>query len=78
MHHDRPAQHALRPDQLDQLVRHGTRGVALAVRLEVAEVADVTLAVGGGAVRLLVRVDWISRWLDLVSEGGSMGEVWSL
>lgn len=52
MHNDRSAQDALRPDQLDLLVRDGALGVSLAVGFEVAEVADVAFAVGGGAVGL--------------------------
>jgi len=81
MHDDGAAEHALRADELDQLVGHGALGVALAVRLEVAEVADVALAVGGGAVFLAVRVDWgrrMSVWAVLVYYGrisadGSVG-----
>lgn len=57
MHDDRPAQDALRSDQLDQLVRDGPLGVALAVGFEVAEVADVAFAVGGGAVGFGERVE---------------------
>lgn len=54
---DGAAEHALRADQLDELVRDGALGVALGVGLEVAQVADVALAVGGGAVGLVVGVD---------------------
>jgi hypothetical protein len=52
------AKNALGADQLDELVRDGALGVALGVGLEVAQVADVALAVGGGAVGLVVGVDW--------------------
>jgi hypothetical protein len=52
---------ALRADQLDELVRDGALGVALGVGLEVAQVADVALAVGGGAVGLVVGVDCEER-----------------
>ena len=55
---DGAAEDALRADQLDELVRDGALGVALGVGLEVAQVADVALAVGGGAVGLVVGVDW--------------------
>ena len=55
---DGAAENALRADQLDELVRDGALGVALGVGLEVAQVADVALAVGGGAVGLVVGVDW--------------------
>ena len=55
---DGATQHALRPDQLDKLVADGALGVALAVGLEVAQVADVAIAVLGCAVLLAVGVDW--------------------
>lgn len=58
VHDDRSAQDALRPDQLDLLVRDGALGVPLAVGLEVAEVADVAFAVGWGAVGFGEGVDW--------------------
>jgi hypothetical protein len=64
------AKNALGADQLDELVRDGALGVALAVGLEVAQVADVALAVGGRAVGLVVRVDWgggcVSGWWMVV------------
>lgn len=55
---DGAAEHALRADQLDVLVRDTALGVALGVGLEVAQVANVALTVGGGAVGLVVGVDW--------------------
>jgi hypothetical protein len=58
---DGAAEHALRADQLDELVRDAALGVALGVGLEVAQVADVALAVRGGAVGLVVGVDWVGR-----------------
>lgn len=58
---DGAAEDALGADQLDVLVGDGALGVALAVGLEVAEVTNVALAVGGGAVGLVVRVDWRVR-----------------
>jgi hypothetical protein len=58
---DGAAEHALRADQLDELVRDAALGVALGVGLEVAQVADVALAVRRGAVRLVVGVDWVGR-----------------
>ena len=61
VHDDSPTQHALGTDQLDLLVRDGALGIALAVCLEVAEVADVAFAVRGGAVGLGERVDWEER-----------------
>ena len=61
MHDDRPTQHALGANQLDLLVRDGALGIALRVRLEVAEVADVAFGVGGGTVRFGKWVDWIKR-----------------
>jgi hypothetical protein len=69
VHDDGAAQHALRADQLDELVRDAALGVALGVGLEVAQVADVALAVGGGAVGLVVGVDcgWEREgWVSLV------------
>jgi hypothetical protein len=54
---NRAADHALGSDQLDELVRHAALAVALAVGLEVAQVANVALAVLGGAVGLAVWVD---------------------
>lgn len=53
------AQHALRTDQLDLTVGDGALGVALRVGLEVPEVADMAVVVGGGAVLFGMRVDWI-------------------
>jgi hypothetical protein len=55
------AKNALRADQLDELVRDAARGVALGVGLEIAQVADVALAVAGGAVGLVVGVDCTER-----------------
>ena len=54
--HDRAAENALRPDQLDQRVLNAAFAVALGVSLEVAEVADMAVAVGGGTVLLGGRV----------------------
>ena len=55
---DGAAEDALGADQLDELVGDGALGVALGVGLEVAQVTDVALGVGGGAVGLVVGVDW--------------------
>lgn len=69
MDNDGAAEDALRADQLDELVRDGALGVALGVGLEVAQVTDVALAVGGGAVGLVVGVDWredgVSRFVGI-------------
>ena len=68
---DGAAEDALGADQLDVLVRDGALGVALGVGLEVAQVADVALAVGGGAVGLVVGVD--CKWeggVSWLSDGG--------
>jgi hypothetical protein len=51
------SKNALRPDQLDLLVLNGAGGVALAISLEVAQVANVTVLVGRGAVLLGKGVD---------------------
>lgn len=58
------AQDALRADQLDQGVGVGAFGAALAVGLDVAEVADVAFGVGGGAVGFGEGVDWWVRRMD--------------
>ena len=57
VHDDGAAEDALGPDELDLAVRQGPLGVALRVRLEVAEVADVAFCVRGGAVRFAEWVD---------------------
>lgn len=57
VHNNCTSQHALRADQLDQLVSDGALGVALAVSLEVAEITDMAVGVGGGAVLFGVWVD---------------------
>ena len=54
---DGAADDALGTDELDVLVVDGALGVALAVRLDVAEVAHVASLVRRAAVRLAVRVD---------------------
>lgn len=61
VHDDGAAEHAFGPDELDLLVRQGALCVALGVRLEVAQVADVAFRVGGGAVGFGEGVDCISR-----------------
>ena len=58
VHHNGAADDALLPDELDVAVLDGTLGVALAVGLEVAQVADVAGAVGRCTVVLLERVDY--------------------
>ena len=57
VHDDGTAEDALWANKLDELVRHGTLGVALTIGLEVAKVTDVALAVGRCAVLLAVGVD---------------------
>lgn len=51
------ANDALGSDELDELVRHGSLGVALGISLNVAEVTDVAVLVGRSTVGLAVRVD---------------------
>jgi hypothetical protein len=51
------ADDALGANEFDELVAHGALGVALGVRLDVAEVADVAVLVGRRAVGFAVRVD---------------------
>jgi len=54
---DGAAEDALGTDQLDELVGDGALSIALAVGLEVAEVTNVTLAVGRSTVGLAVGID---------------------
>jgi hypothetical protein len=54
------AQDALGTDQLDELVLHGAGGIALGIGLEVAQVTDVTVGIGGSTVGLAEGVDWMS------------------
>lgn len=61
------ADDALGPDELDVLVRHGALGVALAVRLDVAEVTNVAVLVGRGTVGLAVGVDYSKQSQYLVA-----------
>ena len=58
MHDNSAPKHALRPDQLNQLIGRRALAIALSVRLEVAEVAYVAVGVFGGAVFLALRVDY--------------------
>ena len=51
------ANDALGADELDEVVDNRTLGVALGIRVDVAEVTDVAVLVPGGAVRLAVGVD---------------------
>lgn len=44
-------------NELDVVVGHGALGVALVIGLEVAEVTNVALVVGGSTVGLAMRVD---------------------
>jgi hypothetical protein len=62
-HHKRANTHAndaLGANELDELVGHGSLGVALGVRLEVPEVTDVTVRISGRTMLLVERVDWKS------------------
>jgi hypothetical protein len=54
---DGAANNALGTDQLDEPVGHGALGVAVSIRLDVAEITDVTLLIGGSTVGLVVRVE---------------------
>ena len=45
-------------NQLDERVLDGAGRIALAVRLDVAQVADMALRVRRRAVRLAVGIDW--------------------
>ena len=57
MDNDGAAKDALGANQLDELVGDRALSIALAVGLEVAQVADVAVGVGGSTVALAVGVD---------------------
>ena len=57
VHDDGPSEHALGPNELDEVVSDAAFGVAVVVGLDVAEVADVALGVGGSAVGFAEGVD---------------------
>jgi hypothetical protein len=61
------ADDALGADQLDELVLDAALGVALAVGLDVTEVANVALLVAGGTVGLVVGVDCVGQLLVVSS-----------
>lgn len=52
------ANDALLANKLDQAILDGSLAIALTIGLEVAEVTDMTLAIGWGTVRLAERVDY--------------------
>ena len=60
-HGETYANDAVGANELDVRVLHGALGVALAVSLDVAEVADVSGLVRRSAVSLSVRVDCVAR-----------------
>lgn len=64
MHDNRTTQYALGPNQFHERVLDAALAVTLTVGLEVAEVADVAVGIGGCAVLFGVRVDW----LDTIGE----------
>ena len=78
MNNNRASQHALRSDQLDHLVFDATLCVPLSIRLEITEIANVTLGVGGATVSFGEGVDWekdtISDYRDR-REGKAFGIV---
>lgn len=45
-------------NELDVLVLHGALGIALAIRLEVSKVTDMTSLIGGSAVGFAMWVDY--------------------
>lgn len=55
------AEHALLANKLDKLVLHGANRVALGISLDVAQVTNVALVVGGSTVGLGEGVDWADR-----------------
>ena len=58
MHDDSPSKHALGPNELDEVVGDAAVGVAMVIGFEVAEVADMAIGVGRGAVLFAEGVDW--------------------
>ena len=52
------AKDALGANQLDQLVLGAANGIALSIGLEVTQVTDVAVGVGGSTVALAEGVDW--------------------
>lgn len=52
------ADDAIRPNQLDEAIRDASLTIALAIGLEIAQVANVAVLVGWGTVALVMRVDW--------------------
>lgn len=52
------ANDALRTDEFDELVGYRPLGVTLAVRLEIAQVADMAVVISWSAVLLVMWVDW--------------------
>lgn len=74
VHDNGPAQNTLGSDQFDEVVGDRALGVALAVSLEVAEIADVAVVVGGRAMFFGVGVDWVREVLaGLVSSRDEQG-----
>lgn len=47
----------MRANQLDEAVLDGALGIALGIRVNVAEITDVAGVIGGSAVGLAVGVD---------------------
>lgn len=45
-------------NELDMLVLHGALGIALAIRLEVSKVTDMSSLIGGSTVGFAVWVDY--------------------
>lgn len=70
MYNDCTSQYALRPDQLDQLVLNATLRIALGISLEVAEIANVTLGIAGGAVGFGEGVDYSKCPVSDMGESG--------
>ena len=57
MHDNRPPQHTLRPNQLDQIISNAPLGVPLGISLEISKVANMTLGVFRGAMGFGKRVE---------------------
>lgn len=56
MHNNRPSHHTIRSKQLNVLVLHTTLSITLPISLKIAQIAYMTLVVGGRAVGLGIGV----------------------
>lgn len=67
------ANDAVRADELDLGIRHGTLGITLGIRVNVAKVTNVSGLVGRSTMGLAVRVDYFRRRVSEVSNATLSG-----